>query len=110
MILELITYVLLANAVRSTPLVPNLELSERAQVRAEYLCTQGQWSHENWRASFTENERFIGENLAKGNNTPQEIQDAWMNSPTHEANIMNPSYAEMGIGKACDITVQLFRG
>jgi len=42
----------------------------------------------------------IGENIAWGEEglaTPAAIVDAWMNSPGHRANILNPSYDEIGI-------------
>lgn len=41
----------------------------------------------------------IGENLAMGNfKTEDEIVTAWMNSPGHRANILNPKYTEIGVG------------
>ncbi|MEV6327680.1 sigma-70 family RNA polymerase sigma factor [Streptomyces sp. NPDC051909] len=39
-----------------------------------------------------------GENIAKGQRTPAEVMDAWMNSPGHRANILNCSFKEIGIG------------
>lgn len=43
----------------------------------------------------------IGENLAWGSgeaSTPAAIVDAWMHSPGHRANILNPRFADLGIG------------
>lgn len=40
----------------------------------------------------------IGENLAGGQQNPQEVMDAWMNSPGHRANILNPDFEELGVG------------
>ncbi|QEC49892.1 CAP domain-containing protein [Baekduia soli] len=45
----------------------------------------------------------IGENLAWGTGsaaTPAEIVDAWMHSPPHRRNILDPSFREIGIGVA----------
>ncbi len=45
----------------------------------------------------------IGENLAWGTGplaTPASIMQAWMNSPGHRENILNPDYREIGIGVA----------
>jgi uncharacterized protein YkwD len=45
----------------------------------------------------------VGENLAWGTGalaTPGAIVQAWMNSPGHRENILNPSYREIGIGIA----------
>jgi uncharacterized protein YkwD len=45
----------------------------------------------------------VGENLAWGTGalaTPASIMQAWMNSPGHRANILNPAYREIGVGVA----------
>ncbi|MFF6777101.1 sigma-70 family RNA polymerase sigma factor [Streptomyces sp. NPDC012637] len=39
-----------------------------------------------------------GENIAKGQRTPADVMEAWMNSPGHRANILNCSFKEIGIG------------
>lgn len=40
----------------------------------------------------------IGENLAMGNfATSREVVTAWMNSPTHKKNILDPQYREIGV-------------
>jgi len=41
--------------------------------------------------------RGAGENIAEGQQTPQEVMDSWMNSPGHCANIMG-DYSLIGIG------------
>lgn len=44
------------------------------------------------------NFELIGENLALGNfGTDQKLVTAWMNSPKHRANILNPKFTEIGI-------------
>lgn len=44
----------------------------------------------------------IGENLAKDYTTAQEVITAWMNSPIHCKNILNPAWTTMGVGLATD--------
>jgi uncharacterized protein YkwD len=39
-----------------------------------------------------------GENIAKGQRTPAQVMESWMNSPGHRANILNCSFEEIGIG------------
>lgn len=39
-----------------------------------------------------------GENLAKGFSSSEEIVKAWMNSPAHRDNILNPDYQDIGVG------------
>jgi uncharacterized protein YkwD len=40
----------------------------------------------------------MGENIAKGQQSPKEVVDGWMNSPGHCSNIMNADYTEIGVG------------
>ena len=46
--------------------------------------------------------RSAGENIARGQRTPQEVVDAWMNSPGHRANILNASFTQIGVGYVAD--------
>ncbi|POX59630.1 RNA polymerase [Streptomyces sp. Ru62] len=39
-----------------------------------------------------------GENIAKGQQTPQAVMDSWMNSPGHRANILNCAFKNIGVG------------
>jgi uncharacterized protein YkwD len=49
--------------------------------------------------------RTAGENVAAGQRSPQQVVQAWMDSPGHCRNIMNASFTETGIGhtRATDI-------
>ncbi|WP_084246912.1 CAP domain-containing protein [Rummeliibacillus stabekisii] len=42
--------------------------------------------------------KSAGENIAKGQKTPEEVVKAWMNSEGHRANIMNKNYTHIGVG------------
>ena len=42
--------------------------------------------------------RTAGENIAMGQRTPQEVVNAWMNSPGHRANILNGDFTHIGVG------------
>jgi uncharacterized protein YkwD len=39
----------------------------------------------------------IGENIAGGQLTPEEVVAAWMRSPGHRANLLNPGFREIGV-------------
>ncbi|MBI2669864.1 MAG: hypothetical protein HYX20_01850 [Candidatus Yanofskybacteria bacterium] len=43
---------------------------------------------------------YAGENLAIGFLTAKDTVDAWANSPSHRANLLNPNYKEIGIAVA----------
>ena len=44
--------------------------------------------------------RSIGENIAMGQTTPELVVQAWLKSPEHCANIMEPGFAQMGVAFA----------
>lgn len=50
----------------------------------------------------------IGENIAMGQTSPEEVVRDWMNSPGHRANILEPSYVYIGVGYCNDYWVQQF--
>ena len=103
--IELIVLTMLA---RPTPILIDWELMARAQTRAEYLCEHDQWSHDGWKDSFKGLKGLRGENLVKDFTSTQQAHDALMKSPTHKANVLNPRFTKIGVGKSCGIYVQLF--
>lgn len=40
----------------------------------------------------------VGENLAAGHLSPQQVLDAWQASPEHRANLLDPDWEHIGIG------------
>jgi uncharacterized protein YkwD len=42
----------------------------------------------------------LGENVAMGYTTVDTVMNAWMNSPGHKANILNPSYTGVGLAES----------
>lgn len=44
----------------------------------------------------------IGENLAAGHPTPEQVFAAWLASPSHRANLESPRWTHMGAGRAYD--------
>ncbi|GIP35247.1 CAP domain-containing protein [Paenibacillus sp. J2TS4] len=51
-----------------------------------------------------------GENIAKGQRNPQEVMNAWMNSPGHKQNIMSPNFTTIGVAYYQGVWVQEFTG
>lgn len=52
--------------------------------------------------------RYAGENIARGQRTPEEVMRAWMNSPGHRANILNANFNAIGIAYYKGEWVQAF--
>ena len=101
------------NLVRDVPLQESAILNQRAEIRAEQLCEDRQWSHLGFESSFKGLDwDYIGENLAQDFTTDLDAFIALMGSPRHRFNILNKNYSEIGIGhsKKCNLTVSLFRG
>lgn len=40
---------------------------------------------------------MIGENIAGGQQTPEQVVAEWMHSPGHRANLLNPDFRELGV-------------
>ncbi|MBD2869239.1 CAP domain-containing protein [Paenibacillus arenilitoris] len=54
--------------------------------------------------------RSAGENIAKGQSSPEQVMNDWMNSPGHRANILNSSFTKLGVGFYNNAWVQHFTG
>ncbi len=84
------------------------KLTEVAQLRAKEIETNYSHTRPDGTKCFTALEdagirsSTAGENIAKGYSTPEKVVDAWMNSPGHRANILNPSYTMIGVGYVYD--------
>ncbi len=99
-------------------------LSQAAYAKAQDMFSHQYWAHTS--PSGTEPWDFIkssgykyrvaGENLARDFMSSSEVTAAWMASPTHKANIMNPKYSEIGVavvdgilnGTETTLVVQMF--
>lgn len=102
------TLVNLANQSREAaglnPLADNSVLDLAAQLKAEDMVKNQYFAHTSpagitpwvWFTKAGYNYKFAGENLAIGFFDSQEVYNAWMNSPDHKANLMNPNYKEVG--------------
>lgn len=84
----------------------NETLSSAAYTKGVDMINKDYWAHvapdgtEPWAFfnSFGYKYRYAGENLARDFSSASAAVDAWMNSPTHRDNILNPKYKEIGIG------------
>jgi len=111
----LTTLIVLLNASRADVRVPPLQedpnLQARAQARAEMLCANRQFTHDGYEGAYKGlTYRWKGESLAKGHRDARSVHAQLMASPGHRANILRREFNAVGIGSACDITVELFGG
>jgi uncharacterized protein YkwD len=90
------------------PLKLNRTLTHAALLYAQDMATFGYMSHTGHdgsspaaritRSGYHWSE--VGENLASGIMTPEEVVAGWLRSPDHCANLMDPLYTEMGVAFA----------
>ncbi len=84
------------------------QLSRVARIKSEDMRDNKYFSHTSpiygtpfqMIKNFGITYRSAGENIARGQTTPQKVVDAWMNSSGHRANILNSSYTHIGVGYA----------
>lgn len=91
-------------------LAPVVSDTKLAGIASKYACSmaaKGFFGHRDPESNHGPGERAlsgrysffaIGENLAAGQETPQEVMRAWMESEAHRAIILDPSWKEVGIG------------
>ncbi|WP_055107840.1 CAP domain-containing protein [Paenibacillus ihumii] len=100
------------------PLVVHTNLSRMAKDKAIDMYKNGYFSHTSPKHgspfdmmdAYNITYRYAGENIAKGQKTPAEVVSAWMDSPGHKANILNPKYTLIGVGYYNGHWVQEFIG
>lgn len=88
----------------------NWEVSRVARYKSADMANKGYFSHTSptYGSPFNMMENFgirfsaAGENIAYGQQTAASVMTAWMNSPGHKANILNPSYTQIGVGLAAN--------
>jgi len=96
------------NQFAENPLTRSEVLDQAAKLKAEDMAKNSYFAHYSpdgvspwhWFQEVGYTYAYAGENLAVHFNDSKMVVDAWMNSPTHKANIINDKYTEIGIGTA----------
>lgn len=102
----------LTNQDRETSGVPVVTedpvLDQAAALAAEDMAAKGYFAHVSpdgkspwyWLDTVGYDYSYAGENLAVDFTDSKDVETAWMNSPTHHANIVKAAYTKIGIGVA----------
>lgn len=82
-------------------LTMNTDGTDSANIRARECILK--YSHrrpvsDEWTALMPAGYTYVGENLAIGYDSAESVVEAWLDSPSHRANIMNTEYVSLGIG------------
>ncbi len=102
----------------------NPKLVAAAQAKANDMAAKGYFAHTSpdgrtswsWFKDAGYGFSYAGENLAVNFADSEDVEEAWMDSPTHRANILNGKFTEIGIataqgeykGKKTTFVVQMF--
>lgn len=81
-------------------------LNNAANIRAWEILTDYRSDHtrpdgESFSSVYKEQGiqyHYCGENIAAGQTTPEEVVNAWMNSPSHRGNILSDKFTYMAVG------------
>ncbi len=84
------------------------QLARVARYKSVDMRDKGYFSHTSptYGSPFTMIQNFgitytrAAENIAAGQRTPEEVVQAWMNSPGHRKNILDPNVTRIGVGYA----------
>lgn len=106
------SFATLLNDVRLTNGAGNVtfdaRLANAAQGHADDMRTNNYFSHTGLNGSSPGDRitaagykwRTYGENIARGQQSEQEVLTAWTNSPGHHANNINPNFEDFALAKA----------
>lgn len=105
-------------------LTRNTILDTAARLKAENMASLGYFAHTSpegltpwhWFDKVNYYFSYAGENLAINFTESADVENAWLNSPTHKANIMSSHFTEIGIatvdgiyqGRPTTYVVQMF--
>ncbi|MFC5700924.1 CAP domain-containing protein [Cohnella faecalis] len=100
------------------PLQSNAKLTAMALDKAKDMYNKNYFDHTSptygspfdMMKTYGISYRYAGENIAKGQRTPQEVMTAWMNSAGHKANILNANFTTIGVAYYNGEWVQEFIG
>lgn len=90
-----------------SPLRPDSRLTAAARSHAAFLATGAALTHRGADGSRPATRAaaagcrtsYIGENIASGQHSLQQVLAGWMASPGHRANILNPRFGRYGLGQ-----------
>lgn len=100
------------------------KLNDAALLKAQDMVKNQYFAHQSpqgktpwyWFRAIGYTYKYAGENLAIGFFDSDEVYQAWLSSPSHKANLLNPNYKEIGMavlngyfdGNITTVVVQLF--
>lgn len=92
------------------------KLTEVAQLKAQDMVKNKYFSHTSpsFGSPFEMMQKFgisysyAGENIARGQDSPEEVMADWMQSSGHRSNILNPNFDTIGVGHFQGVWVQMF--
>ncbi len=92
----------------AAPLSANARLDLAAQRHAEDMLARNFFAHASPEGKTVRDRvqtadygwRAVGENIAEGQFSVDEVMETWMNSPGHRKNILDPNFKELGVGLA----------
>ncbi|KPV55575.1 serine protease [Paenibacillus sp. A3] len=98
------------------PLASDSALTAMALDKAKDMYNNGYFDHTSptygspfdMMRSYGIRYSYAGENIAKGQRSPQEVMNAWMNSDGHRKNILSPNFTKIGVAYYNGVWVQEF--
>lgn len=88
-----------------SPLTSNSALTTMALDKAKDMYNNGYFDHTSptygspfdMMSTYGIRYSYAGENIAKGQQTPEAVMKAWMNSTGHRQNILSPNFTQIGV-------------
>lgn len=112
-VVELVNEQRTANGLK--PLTVNTTVTKTATLKSEDMAKLNYFDHTSptygspfdMMKQYGISYRTAGENIAKGQTSPEQVMQGWMNSEGHRKNILNSAYTQIGVGVAKNAQGQL---
>lgn len=100
-----------------SPMKIDIKLCEAARDHSKDMATVGFFAHESpvkgkktpWDRAKRFHTSANGENIANGNDSPEQTNIQWFHSPGHHINMLNPEFEVVGLGQYQKYWTQMFR-
>lgn len=97
-------------ALKSNAVLDTVALKRSAEIKVEFSHSYKGTKNRagTWLNYYKFRWNTWGENIAAGQKTPKDVVKAWMNSPSHKANILSAKFKQTGIAYNGRYWVQIF--
>jgi uncharacterized protein YkwD len=93
---------------KSKPLIKSNILMKYAQKWSNKMAVQDKLYHRDMKDLLSLGFSLVGENIAYGQKSPNDVMQSWLKSYGHRSNILNSKFEEIGCGMSISQNGKLY--